>query len=105
MDANLTAALKRNGLLDDEDYLLPPEHESVTLFVKRLFQLAEIQQKGIKLTKQDSARLKEMQMVFDYYEEVLEEEANALENSEADSDSEADDDADDDNSDAEDYSE
>lgn len=100
MDASdvLTNALKINGLLDDDNFLLPPDHPNVDLFTKRFFQLAEIQQKGIKLTKQDAMRLKEMQMAFDYYEEALEEEARIIEEGYSDEDEDDDDDEEEDES-------
>jgi hypothetical protein len=55
----------------------------VDQFTKKLFQLSELQQHGVKMTPQDQARLKEMHLAFDYYQDALEEEANEIESGES----------------------
>jgi hypothetical protein len=78
-DNRITNALLSNGLLDDEGYLLPPNHKNVENFTKQLFKMTELKQLGVKLSPQDQNRLREMNVAYDYYQDALEEEANLQE--------------------------
>jgi len=69
--ASITAALHQYGMLDREGFLVPPEHPNVNALTSRMAQLTDLSQSGLKLTSQDKLRLKTMHMVFDYYNEAL----------------------------------
>jgi hypothetical protein len=69
---SISDALRTYGIVDDEGYLVPPEHPNVNRLTLQMSGLMEMQQDGLKLTPQDKLRLKTMQMVFDYYNEALE---------------------------------
>ena len=71
MISTLTDALRRYGLIDDEDYLVPPEHPNVDALTRGMAGLLELMADGLKLTPQDNQRLKAMQRAFDYYNEAL----------------------------------
>ena len=56
------------GILDFDEYLVPPGHPNVLSLRKRMYELMETQH-GLKLSLQDERRLQKMQRVFDYYNE------------------------------------
>ena len=71
MTTLLTDALRNYGLIDDQNYLVPPQHPSVDALTRRMAQLLELQADGLKLGPQDLQRLRAMQTAFDYYNEAV----------------------------------
>lgn len=76
--SNITTILKRFGMLDAEDYLVPPENPRVYELVMNIVRLRSIVEEGKQLTPQQKIDLKEMETAKDYYDEALEEELEAL---------------------------
>lgn len=70
--------LQRFHMLDEDGFLLHPDHPNITRMTQRMFKLLELQQSGIALSDLTKVELKSLQRVYDYYNEVLEEEANDM---------------------------
>lgn len=70
----ITRILHKYGLLDDEEYLIPPESEAALEMVKLLARLRHIAENGGRLTDEQKVDLKEVQIAYDYYNEALDEE-------------------------------
>ena len=87
-DITLTTALNENGLLDNEGYLLPPNHPLVDKFTNNFYRLSELAQSGVKLSISDKQCLQRMHIAIDYYQEALEEVAQDLDDSDDDEDDE-----------------
>lgn len=90
----ITEILKRFGLLDHEEYLVPPEHPNVTKMIQRLVKMRSIVEDGKVLTPQQKADLRDLEAAKDYYDEALDEELEL--HNEQDDEEEVDDEAEDD---------
>lgn len=66
-------ALMSYGLLDDDGYLVPPEHQNVGRLTQKMYNLLEAKHSGRKLSKEDQQSLHLMTIAFDYYNEALDE--------------------------------
>lgn len=99
----ITNILKRFGLLDHEEYLVPPEHPNVAKLIQRLVKMRSIVEDGKVLTPEQKAELKDLEAAKDYYDEALEDELeqNDEEDDEEEDDVEEDDEEDEDEDDEE----
>lgn len=86
----ITNILKKFGLLDHEEYLVPPEHPNVTKLIQRLVKMRSIVEEGKMLTPEQKADLKDLEAAKDYYDEALEDEL-ALHDEDEDDEEELDD--------------
>jgi hypothetical protein len=71
MALTVTQALHAFGLLDDEGYLVPPEHPNVGSLTKRMVEMMELREQGVKLSIEAKHELRAMIMAHDYYNEAL----------------------------------
>ena len=69
---DITEALNYYGVLDSEGFLNPPENPNITTLTQKILGFVKMQTLGLKLSEQDTENLKTMQMVFDYYNDALE---------------------------------
>lgn len=75
---DITDILSTLGLLDADGYLVPPGHPNVRNMTKRLYALVDLQEGGTRLTAEEDNQLDLLQQAFDYYNDMVEEEAAAL---------------------------
>lgn len=84
---SLSDALRMYGLLDTDGYLVSPDNPNVANLTRKMASLMELQADGLRLTLEDKQRLKTMHMVFDYYNEALQDlENDLMDDSEVDED-------------------
>lgn len=88
--STITPILRKFGLLDSEDYLVPPEDHHVYDLVQKMVKLRSIIEDGKKLTPIQKADLADMEAAKDYYDEAIEDELNNLEGAEGDEDEDED---------------
>jgi|JI10StandDraft_1071094.scaffolds.fasta_scaffold02467_20 peptidoglycan hydrolase CwlO-like protein len=94
----ITNILKKFGLLDHEEYLVPPEHPNVAKLIQRLVKMRSIVEEGKMLTPEQKVDLKDLEAAKDYYDEALEDEL-ALHDEDEDDEEELDDDEEEDEGD------
>jgi hypothetical protein len=94
--SDISSILRRFNLLDDEDYLVPPDHPAVKIFIKNVVDTLKQYEEGKIKTPEQQTYLQELIKAKDYYDEVLDEEAAALVGEPAYVNAEEDDEEDDD---------
>lgn len=77
-EPSITTILKKYGLLDEEEYLVHPEHKNVIGLFNKLVKARSLLEDGKVITEQQKIELEHMQIAVDYYDEVLDEEAVRL---------------------------
>ena len=80
----LTQILRRYGLLDSEDFLVPPENPAVLALIKRLASLRATVEAGLVLQPAQKLELADIETAKDYYDRVLEDEIQRLTSGEID---------------------
>jgi hypothetical protein len=80
--SDITTVLKKHGLLDAEEYLVPPQNRNVMRLVNKIVKYRTIIGEGKTLTPEEKLDLTEMETAKDYYDDALEEELKNLEGEE-----------------------
>ena len=86
MSSEITQALREFDLLDEEDYLIHPEHPNVEHLTMVIFDLSEKRAIEGHLSPEDKQRFHQATIAFDYYNETLEELAEELTDDDDDDD-------------------
>ena len=74
----ITKILRKYKLLDDEDYLVPPDSKHASKLVHHLASLRDIAESAVDLSPEEKIEMHEIQMAFDYYNDALDEELGQM---------------------------